>query len=109
MTAPALRVIGALHTTRPTNDPARALLRGAVLIIETAANDNIPVAIYTDAHAVQLTLDNEDAFNTWATWLQAAVDPYRIDKQTVFYSARATMLGVPVVIQWTDLDEGWGA
>lgn len=105
MTAPVLRVIGHLP---PTTSPTVTNLRGSVLILEAAVADTLPVpaSVYVDDHAVQLTLDTEDALNAWAVWLSVEVTPFEIGGGVIlYYSAKTTVFEVPVVISWSEVGD----
>lgn len=105
MSAPVLRVVEQLQRRRPTVAPVLTLLRGSVLVTETAATEGLPapVAVYIDDHAVQITLDTEDALNAWAIWLSVEVEPFEIgDGAVLYYSARTSVFEVPVVVTFSE-------
>lgn len=99
MSTPTLRVVPDAPVA-----PVYHLMDAASLLAIAAITTGLPAPtdIHIDDHAILISLGNEDALNTWATWLRTEIDVFNVGDQIRYRSARTEKFGAPVVVSFTE-------
>lgn len=102
-----VRFLDRLQTRRPTIQPTMSMLRGALMVTETAVADGLPMppTVDVDATGVGLIFSGPDAagMDAWATWLDVRVEVHPVSDGIATYTADAVVMEVPVHLMRLEL------